>query len=704
MPSPVVIRGGPREFMFILMPILDGSETKGVDQGADDGTGGSKGQISGDGAASSGDDINSPRRTDTVVEITDSDDSRDKGVDANAVSGKRSATDVAMDDSDEAPLTQTKHQRRSPDVAGAGDASAKDTFEDTRGSNDKGGDTEIGKGNSDHGTDIGNIKHDAATGGHMTVEGTGSSPWPHDRQPDSWAFNASITDGAPPGAPPPLHAPAPHLGSIGLQAAPLGEIGLQAAQLGEIGLQAAPLAEIGLQAAPLAEIGIQQLGSQAASSRDEVANLTQLPNDPMRTNEPASLSQLISKLTDIYNQAQGNTKLTAVQNAYFNKQAEDDDKTKDRFLEEAHATGVVPSRGALGNRFQTFLDANPDERKKYETTKGNIAKADFRKRWFDEEWVKYKKRRTVVENMAESWADFGTYEPFEVIAGKESGTGITSSGAEAALNICLSCIKLGGYWCKYNWQSKRMEYLYMKSGYKYKFEKQYNEITEMMETNAAIPTVPTAQPTPAAPMTIAGGGTASAAPAVLEGRDNVVDPTKKRNIENVTPPQPTPRAKKMPRGKAKAKAGTAQTGDVDGKTTDAEQEKERIKQLKKTQKANMECAQTSISEYGQTVTQANLILDNIKSLPEWKWANNSEGVSGLQESLNALVSAAMGSQFIKEILITDIAKVKSQMAEETFDDKIASVTPALESPLKKLKAEITCLQNMHREKQRLANI
>eukprot|EP00959_Pyramimonas_sp_CCMP1952_P189650 3967370-Pyramimonas_sp.AAC.1 len=64
----------------------------------------------------------------------------------------------------------------------------------------------------------------------------------------------------------------------------------------------------------------------------------------------------------------------------------------------------------------------------------------------------------------------------------------------------------------------------------------------------------------------------------------------------------------------------------------------------------------------------------------------------------------MGSQFIKEILITDIAKVKSQMAEETFDEKILSVTPALESPLKKLKAEITCLQNMQAEKQRLANI
>ena len=158
------------------------------------------------------------------------------------------------------------------------------------------------------------------------------------------------------------------------------------------------------------------------------------------------------------------------QDALYSRQTEADKKTFDPYLEETNKTGFVPSRGALGNRFQTYLDANPEERVKYEKLKGHSVKSDFRKKWFDDEWIKYSKKRTVIENLAECWSDFGKYEPFEVIAGKESGTGITTTGATAALNICMSCIRLGGYWCRYNWQSKRMEYLYMKSSYQYKFE------------------------------------------------------------------------------------------------------------------------------------------------------------------------------------------------------------------------------------------
>ena len=75
----------------------------------------------------------------------------------------------------------------------------------------------------------------------------------------------------------------------------------------------------------------------------------------------------------------------------------------------------------------------------------------------------------------EAHLEWGTHEPFEVIAGKESGVGITETGAMAALNTVLACQKLGYPWVQWNSFTKRAEYLYCKSGFKNKFETAWTE-------------------------------------------------------------------------------------------------------------------------------------------------------------------------------------------------------------------------------------
>eukprot|EP00959_Pyramimonas_sp_CCMP1952_P225579 4717260-Pyramimonas_sp.AAC.1 len=144
---------------------------------------------------------------------------------------------------------------------------------------------------------------------------------------------------------------------------------------------------------------------------------------------------------------------------------------QDKVLETAWSARACPARGATGARFSNFLESSEEETAKYKACKGHAAKEAFRMDWLEQQYTKYNKKRSYVERVEEAWQDWGSYEPFEVIAGKESGVGITSSGARAALNICMSCIKLGNAWVRWNRQSKRIEFLYMKKSYSYKFEK-----------------------------------------------------------------------------------------------------------------------------------------------------------------------------------------------------------------------------------------
>ena len=63
-------------------------------------------------------------------------------------------------------------------------------------------------------------------------------------------------------------------------------------------------------------------------------------------------------------------------------------------------------------------------------------------------------------SLYEADEEWGTYEPFERIAGLESSHGVTTTGLEAAVNIAVACQKLTQKWIRYNHFSRRLEYLY----------------------------------------------------------------------------------------------------------------------------------------------------------------------------------------------------------------------------------------------------
>ena len=149
----------------------------------------------------------------------------------------------------------------------------------------------------------------------------------------------------------------------------------------------------------------------------------------------------------------------------------DEDATKDEELERAHAAGLVKSNDVMGFRFTRAKKASLAMTLEYEQCTTASEKEKMRIKWMEGKYQKYSQEREKKTTSSTADLEWGTYEPFEVMCGNESATGVTATGVRAGFNIAKTCLEIGGKWVRRNNFSKRIEFLRPKAGYKDKFEK-----------------------------------------------------------------------------------------------------------------------------------------------------------------------------------------------------------------------------------------
>ena len=319
----------------------------------------------------------------------------------------------------------------------------------------------------------------------------------------------------------------------------------------------------------------------------------------------------------------------------------------------------------------------------------------------------------------EAHLEWGTHEPFEVIAGKESGVGITETGAMAALNTVLACQKLGYPWVQWNSFTKRAEYLYCKSGFKNKFETAWTEYQEQKGVQDDLAASFLAEGGRAA----LGGGQPSqaqkdaAAQQEIEAERKTADEKKAAAVAKQKEAQAAAKLKAEEEKKAeeaakqqeaavKAQAkpaaggGKRRRGGGGGTTTPppepaGDDGAPDPKQAKRDAKKKLDDFRTLISLYGQELTSGKMILRNIDSVASWDSLADEKLSGDLRRAVDALETTSTTNALVAQLVTQKFDVVRASVGEAEFDKQIDPITSMLKPKVDKLNAEVDSLNQMH---------
>ncbi|CAK0863787.1 unnamed protein product [Prorocentrum cordatum] len=452
--------------------------------------------------------------------------------------------------------------------------------------------------------------------------------------------------------------------SIGLQQANLGAIGLAQADTAAPGITQIDGAAIGLEQANLKGLGISQLGDTAGGPSGASLGVS-LPENPSEGSGGLQLGFLAKRPNEL---AKGCETPPATR-----AQDSPDDEQPDKVIEEAWRTRIAKSRTAIASKYDRFKKGSAEEQAKYKNAQGHIGKENCILEWVDKQW--------------------------NVIAGKESGVGITETGAMAALNTVLACQKLGYPWVQWNSFTKRAEYLYCKSGFKNKFETawtQYQEQTGVQDDLALD--------------FLKGGGTtrwAQESEAKQQAADEkkAADVAKQKEAEATKANEAEEKQAKAAEAKAKAavKAAARSTkrtrGDRGGTATPppepAGDDAPHPKQAKKDAKKKLDDFRTLISLYGQELTSGKMILRNIGTVASWEPLADERMSGDLRRAVEALENTSTTNALAAQLVTQKFDAVRAYVGEADFDKQIDQITSILKPKVDKLNAEVDALNQMH---------
>jgi len=164
--------------------------------------------------------------------------------------------------------------------------------------------------------------------------------------------------------------------------------------------------------------------------------------------------------------------------------------------------GEVPSRGAIGNRFRSYLANDGEATAKYEKL-GSLADPEFRKREFRMNWAKMEyKEQTVsaehVEGFSAISEDFGVYCSVEKILFEEGGGKPTRGTYKAVANYVKNAIHLGGAMLRFNELTERTDIFYVRVQKREQFLESWKKITKGEPITSALPAAPAAKSSSAA--------------------------------------------------------------------------------------------------------------------------------------------------------------------------------------------------------------
>jgi hypothetical protein len=297
----------------------------------------------------------------------------------------------------------------------------------------------------------------------------------------------------------------------------------------------------------------------------------------------------------------------------------DEDATKDEELERAHAAGLVKSNDVMGFRFTRAKKASLAMTLEYEQCTTASQKANMRVKWMEGKYQKYSQEREKKTTSSTADLEWGTYEPFEVMCGNESATGVTATGVRAGFNIAKTCLEIGGKWVRRNNFSKRIEFLRPKAGYKDKFEKAW-AVTVKEKKIEANP-----------------------------GEDNLPEGPKKK-------------AKK-----------------TDVKKTDGEPPAKKTVVTAITPKKALLAAQKSAGAYCSAVAMGDALLKMVDSQSSWQWARSPENSGPLKEALKALKGGVESGSFVEDLITSsDVKSLKGKFSKSDFDHEVQKVAGILD--------------------------
>ncbi|CAK0909606.1 unnamed protein product [Prorocentrum cordatum] len=583
---------------------------------------------------------------------------------------------------------------------------------------------------------------------------------------------------------------------IGMRSAVLGQIGIVEANPSAFGMAPADLASIGVQPMNPSQVGLQQVAvppppfMRNGDTFGAESLARSLPQDPSSAEQGGNLlglfgiQHLSMKLTELAKEA---AQLAPSAPAAGAGGSSEPTSKEEKTVEDAYKARSVPTRSAIDSKFRRFLAEEPNEAAKYKKCVGRDAKEAFRLDWVDKEWAKVQTRRidwhlrsctthlghsiecplsdarrhgrservtipddprSHVKEQSESIEDWGEYRAFEVIAKEESGVGITESGATAALNICLACMKMGTPFVRFDSWSRRMQFLHVKGQHRWRWERKWQEHQEehgdqgdlleqfagvvagsegeastkrrrltgkTSDTVAAAPsaTAAAAEPaasaagTPASQAAAAPVPAASAPPAAAAGASPADAGQPSMPKAGAAQEAPSAKAKAAapkakagaPKAKAKAAAKAAASSSGGGGGGDGADDraaaKEAAKELAKEKKKLESEAQAQITAYSSASTQSTLLLSSIATESDWQWANNEINTKKLRAALSELNGLTKAGTFLSQMLFLPFNEVKHDWGEEYFYKHVGPMTQAIRPKVAKVMAEMGRLHSMH---------
>ncbi|CAK0903593.1 unnamed protein product [Prorocentrum cordatum] len=466
------------------------------------------------------------------------------------------------------------------------------------------------------------------------------------------------------------------MASIGLQQANLGAIGLAQADAAALDITQIDGAAIGLKQANLKGLGISQLGDTAAGPSGASLGFS-LPENPFEGSGGLQLGFLAKRLNEL---AKGCETPLATR-----AQESPGDEQPEKVIEEAWRTRTAKSRTAIASKYDRFKKGSAEEQEKYKNAQGHIGKENCILEWVDKQWNAYQERKSKRKTNTEAHLEWGTHEPFEVIAGKESGVGITETGAMAALNTVLACQKLGCPWAQWNSFTKRAEYLYCKSGFKNKFETAWAQCQEQtgVQDDLALDFLKAQTGAAAQQQSEAKQQAADEKKAAAVAKQKEAEAKKAKEAEEKQAKEAEAKAKAAAKAAAR---GTKRTrGDRGGTATPppepAGDDAPHPKQAKKDAKKKLDDFRTLISLYGQELTSGKMILRNIGPVASWEPLADERMSGDLRRAVEALENTSTTNALV------------AQLAD--FDKQIDQISSILRPKVDRLNAEVDALNQMH---------
>ena len=474
----------------------------------------------------------------------------------------------------------------------------------------------------------------------------------------------------------------------------------------------------------LAELGIQRIDGGRAS--DAVAAVAPsgglgLPASPWSGG--AQIGALTAKLNELArDQAAASEAPSSAADSLATLGGESEEKI-DPVIEDAWKLRSAKSRTAIASKYDRFKKKSEEEQKKYKAAVGHTGKENCILEWVDSQYDAWSEKRQKLKTNSEAHLEWGAHEPFEVICGKESGVGITESGAMAALNIALACQKLGHPWVKWNGFSKRAEYLYCKSGFKNKFETAWIEYKNStgasddlaQEFLAEVGNGREKRRKLGPKISEESAGTkreneiarkeaaVKAKEDELQAKSEAADKAAAEKAAKTDAKEKLKEAAAAKRAAAAAGSGR-QPAPRGGKRALAEasqaEEAKDPKKIKKDARKALGEFKTLISSYGQALTSGKMIITNIEIKDKsglakaWEFAEDTKVNGSLYAAIDDLENASIGNPILQKLVTQKVDQVKSDLGDKFFTH-MESISELVQPKIAKIEKEVETMVSMH---------